>query len=41
MLFKTGEDSAKETPFLTSIMNFMQFKYMYSLEYFSIMFSWC
>ena len=29
MLFRTGDDSAKDTCFLTSIMNFMQFMYMY------------
>ena len=36
MLFKTGEDSAKEVLFFTSWMNFKQFMYMYSLAYLSI-----
>lgn len=36
MLFSTGEDSAKETCFLTSTINFMQFIYMNSSAYFSI-----
>ncbi len=36
MLFKIGDDSAKGTPFLTDIMNFMQLKYMYSSEWFYI-----
>lgn len=36
MLFKTGEDSAKEVPFFTSWMNFRQFMYMYQLAYLSI-----
>lgn len=36
ILFSTGEDSAKGTCFLTSIMNFMQFMYMYSPAYLSI-----
>ena len=36
MLFKIGEDSANGTPFFTEIMNFMQLKYMYSSELFSI-----
>jgi len=36
MLLRTGDDSVKGTPFLTSIMNFMQFRYMYSSAYFSI-----
>ena len=36
ILFSTGEDYAKGTPFLTSIMNFMQFMYIYSPAYLSI-----
>jgi hypothetical protein len=36
MLFSTGEDYANDTPFFTSMMNFMQFMYMYSSAYFSI-----
>ena len=32
---KTGEDSANGTPFFTSIINFMQFMYIYSSAYFS------
>lgn len=36
MLFSTGEDSVKGTCFFTSMMNFMQFIYIYSSEYFSM-----
>jgi hypothetical protein len=35
MLVRTGEDSAKGTLFFTSIMNLMQFMYIYSSAYFS------
>ena len=35
MLSKTGEDYVKGVPFLTSMMNFTQFKYMKSSLYFS------
>lgn len=36
MLLRTGDDSVKGTPFLTSIINFMQFRYIYSSAYCSI-----
>jgi hypothetical protein len=36
MLLRTGDDSVKGTCFLTSMINLMQFMYMYSSEYFSI-----
>jgi hypothetical protein len=39
MLFSTGDDSAKATPVFTSIMNFMQFMYINSSAYFSIIFA--
>ncbi len=34
ILLRTGDDYAKDTPFLTYIMNFIEFIYMYSLLYF-------
>ena len=40
ILLSTGEDSVKGTPFFTYIINFMQFKYIYSSAYFSIRFAY-
>jgi len=39
MLLSTGEDYAKGTPFLASMVNLMQLMYMYSLAYRSIRFT--
>lgn len=36
MLLRMGEDSANDTPFFTSIINLMEFIYMYSAAYLSI-----
>lgn len=40
ILFRMGDDSWKGTPFFACFMNWMQFRYMKSLAYFSIKLSY-